>query len=70
VATSEQKITKEDLESKFVELQDGIENAALSARDLGKKIGIVAAVVLIIITFMLGRRRGKLAKTVVEIRRF
>jgi hypothetical protein len=70
VATSEQKITKEDLESKFVELQDGIENAALSARDLGKKIGIVAAVVLIIIIFMLGRRRGKLAKTVVEIRRF
>ena len=70
MATSEQKITKEDLESKFVELQDGIENAALSARDLGKKIGIVAAVVLIIITFMLGRRRGKLAKTVVEIRRF
>jgi hypothetical protein len=70
VATSEQKISKEDLESKFVELQDGIENAALSARDLGKKIGIVAAVVLIIIVFMLGRRRGKLAKTVVEIRRF
>lgn len=70
MATSEQKISKEDLESKFVELQDGIENAALSARDLGKKIGIVAAVVLIIIVFMLGRRRGKLAKTVVEIRRF
>lgn len=69
MSTTPTKITRDDLESKFVELQTGIDHAAASARDLTKKVGIAAIVVLVILAFVMGRRRGKLAKTVVEIRR-
>lgn len=65
----EPKISREDLEAKFVELQHNLDNAAASAKDIGKKVGIVAAVVLLILAFVIGRRRGAANKTVVEIRR-
>ena len=70
MSSTDSKITRDDLESKLVELQTGIDAAAHSAKDLGKKLGIVAGVVLLLLVFFLGRRRGKLAKTIVEIRRF
>lgn len=69
VSTTEQKISKEDLENKFVELQTNLDNAAASAADMGKKIGVAALVLILILAFVLGRRRGSANKTVVEIRR-
>lgn len=63
------KISKDDLQDKFVELQGNIDNAATSAKDIGKKVGIIALVLILIIAFILGRKRGAAAKTVVEIRR-
>lgn len=63
------KISREDLESKFVELQTNLDTAANSAKDMGKKVGIVAAIVLLILVFIIGRRRGAANRTVVEIRR-
>lgn len=63
------KISKDDLQEKFVELQANIDNAASSAKDIGKKVGIVALVLILIIAFILGRKRGAANKTVVEIRR-
>jgi hypothetical protein len=63
------KISREDIESKFVELQTNLDNAANSAKDVGKKVGIVAAVLLLILVFIIGRRRGAANRTVVEIRR-
>ena len=63
------KISPEDLQNKFNELQENLDNAAASAMDAGKKIGIVAAIVLLILVFMIGRRRGAANRTVVEIRR-
>ncbi len=69
MSKTEQKITRDDLESKLVELQTGIDNAISSSRDVATKIGIVAAVLILILVFVLGRRRGRMARTVVEIRR-
>ena len=63
------KISREDLESKFVELQENLDNAANSAKDVGKKVGIAAAIILLILAFIIGRRRGAANRTVVEIRR-
>ncbi len=63
------KISKDDLQDKFVELQANIDNAATSAKDIGKKVGIIALVLILIIAFILGRKRGAAAKTIVEIRR-
>ena len=63
------KISREDLESKFVELQTNLDHAATSAKDVGKKIGIAAAIILLILAFIIGRKRGAANRTVVEIRR-
>ena len=63
------KISPEDLQNKFNELQANLDTAANSAMDVGKKVGIVAAVLLIILVFLIGRRRGAASRTVVEIRR-
>ena len=68
-AIEQQKISRDDLEHKFVELQDNIDVAASSAKDLGKKVGIAALIVILIIAFILGRKRGAANKTIVEIRR-
>ena len=68
-ALETEKISVEDLQSKFTELQANIDNAANSAKDVGKKVGIIAAIVLMILIFMIGRRRGAANRTVVEIRR-
>ena len=69
MTSTEPTITRDDIESKFVELQTGIDNAASGAKEAGTKIGIAAAVILLILVFVLGRRRGQQNKTVVEIRR-
>lgn len=68
-ATDTPKISRDDLESKFVELQENLDNAASSAKDVGKKVGIAAAVLILLLAFIIGRRRGAANRTVVEIRR-
>lgn len=69
MSATESKISKEDLETKFVELQANLDNAATSAKDVGKKVGIIALVVILILAFIIGRRRGAANRTIVEIRR-
>ena len=62
-------ITRDDLEAKFGQLKGELENAAGAARNTATKIGVIAAVVLLILAFVLGSRRGKASKTIVEVRR-
>jgi len=62
-------ITPEDLQQKFGQLKDEIENVAGAARSTAQKVGIVAGVVLVLLAFVLGSRRGKAARTIVEVRR-
>lgn len=62
-------ITREDLEAKFGQLKHELENVAGAARTTATKIGLVAGVVLLILAFVLGSRRGKQNKTIVEVRR-
>lgn len=69
MSTTESKISKDDLEQKFVELQTNLDNAADSAKDLTKKLGIATLVLVLILAFILGRKRGAANRTVVEIRR-
>lgn len=63
------RITPDDLEAKFVELQDNVDNATAGARDTAKKLSLVGLVMLVIIVYVLGRKRGASGKTVVEVRR-
>ena len=62
-------ITRDDLESKFRELQGSGRAGADAARGTGKMVGVVAAVAGMGIAYLLGRRRGKKRRTVVEVRR-
>ncbi len=62
-------ITPDDLQAKFVELQDNVENATAGARDTAKKASVVGLLLLLIMVYVLGRKRGASGKTVVEVRR-
>lgn len=63
------EITPEDLQKKFGQLKDELENVAGAARSTAQKVGVVAGVVLVLLAFFLGSKRGKAGKTIVEVRR-
>lgn len=63
------EITAEDLQQKFGQLKEELENVAGAARSTAQKVGVIAGVVLLILAFVLGSRRGKAGKTIVEVRR-
>jgi hypothetical protein len=67
--TTDDRISRDDLESKFRELEGGARDQVASARSTAITAGIIGLVVLLLLAFLLGRRRGKLRSTVVEIRR-
>jgi len=62
-------ISSDDIAAKFSELKDELEFATGAARGTASKVGLVAGVALVILAFVLGSRRGKRNKTVVEVRR-
>jgi hypothetical protein len=62
-------ITRDDLEAKFRELQGSGRAGADAARGTGKMVGIAAAIGGMGIAYLLGRRRGKKRRTIVEVRR-
>lgn len=66
---STSNISPDDLRAKFTELKDGVEVTAGGAEDAVKKGAILGGIVLLILMFMLGRKRGKAGRTVVEVRR-
>jgi hypothetical protein len=63
------QITRDDLEAKFRELEGGARRQAESAKPTLLTAGIVAVVVVLLVAFLLGRRAGKMATTIVEVRR-
>lgn len=63
------RITRDDIEAKFRELQGGAQDQVASARGTLVAVGGVMAAILILIVFLLGRRAGKQRTTIVEIKR-
>ncbi len=67
---SQPRITRSDLEDTFRSFQGGVTDEVVS-RKRQIAIGVAGVFVLIIvITFLLGKRRGHRKTTFVEIRRF
>ena len=62
-------ISRDDIAAKFREIEGESDEAGEAARDYVLVAGIVVTVVVAAAAFYFGRRRGKLQKTVVEIRR-
>jgi hypothetical protein len=67
--TPPRRVTRDDLESKFRELEGEARDQAESARSTVVTAGAVAVVLLLLLAFLLGTRKGRKRSTVVEIRR-
>lgn len=63
------KITRDDLEAKFRELQGDATETAEEAKGYALTAAIAVGVVVVAAVFVLGRRRGRRKSTIVEIRR-
>ncbi|MDQ3570564.1 MAG: hypothetical protein M3396_08085 [Actinomycetota bacterium] len=62
-------VTRADIESKLREIKDDVETTTTTAKPYVAVAVAVAAVTLVGIAFVLGRRRGTKLSTVVEVRR-
>lgn len=63
-------ITRDDIEAKFREVRNEVDTVATSAKSVAIAVGAVAAVAVVGVAFWMGKRRGRRATTVVEVRRF
>jgi hypothetical protein len=63
------RITRADLEDKFRELEGDAREQVESARSTALTAGVVAALLLLLLAFLLGTRKGRKRSTIVEIRR-
>jgi hypothetical protein len=64
-----ERITREDLEAKFRELEGEATSTADQAKSYVLAAAAVAAVAVVAVAFVLGRRKGRKRTTVVEIKR-
>lgn len=62
-------ITRADIEAKLAEIGGEVDDQVANTKQLAITAGAVGAAVLIAAVFLLGRRRGKKLRTIVEIRR-
>jgi hypothetical protein len=65
-----ERITRDDIESKFRELQGEVGDVTDDVRSYAATAGAVILVLLLIAAFLLGRNKGRRTRTVVEIKRF
>lgn len=65
----EYPIEREDIEEKLREIRGQIDPAAQQAKTAALATGIAIAGGLIVVAYLIGRRRGRKPQTVVEIRR-
>jgi hypothetical protein len=63
------RITRDDLEQKLRELEGGARDQVASARSTIVAAGVVATLIVLLLAFLLGKRKGKQRSTIVEIRR-
>jgi hypothetical protein len=63
------RISRDDLEDMFRQLEGGAREQAESARSTVITAGAVAALLLLLLAYLLGTRKGRKRSTVVEIRR-
>jgi high-affinity Fe2+/Pb2+ permease len=66
---AQQRITRDDLETKFRQLQDNVQGRVDDKKQTVVSAGIAVGVLLLVIFFLLGKRRGRRKTTLVEIRR-
>lgn len=62
-------ITRSTIEAKLRELKGEVDTTVESARPFVMIAGVVAAVAVVSVAYLLGKRKGKKKTTLVEVRR-
>ncbi|MFI5045518.1 MAG: hypothetical protein ACHQIG_00525 [Acidimicrobiia bacterium] len=69
-AGRDRPITRADIEAKLSEIRGTAEDATPDVPEAAQRTGLIAAGgALLVLAFVLGRRRGRKKSTIVEIRR-
>ncbi|MCY3561247.1 MAG: hypothetical protein OXH20_08795 [bacterium] len=63
-------ITRDDLQARLQALADSLNAASAPARRSGFRVSVIGGAALVVLAFFLGRRRGRLTRTFVELRRY
>lgn len=63
------KVTRADLEAKLTEIDAELSDTGEAMKPKAMALGIGALVVILILAFLLGRRKGERKSTIVEVRR-
>lgn len=64
-----QKVTRADLEAKLSEIDAELADTGEAVKPKAMAVGIGALVLILILAFVLGRRKGEKKTTIVEVRR-
>jgi hypothetical protein len=65
----DRRITRDDIEEKFRDLQGGVDEAADQAVSYVLVVGVAVVVGVVAVAYVLGRRKGRRKSTIVEVRR-
>ena len=69
VPGSDKAVTRADIEAKLAEIRGVADDTTEVAGEAAKTGLVVAGVAVVVIAFLLGRRRGRKKSTIVEVRR-
>lgn len=64
-----ERVTPEDIRSKLTEIQGEATEQVEAAKNQVIAVGVLLGILLLMIAFLLGRRGGKRASAVIEVRR-
>ena len=64
------RVSRQDIETKLREIRSDVDTAEEAAKGVGTLMAGAVVVVVVIAVYFFGRKRGKRASTVVEVRRF
>ena len=64
------RIDRADLEAKLTELAEALNTASAPARQAAWRVGMITAALGVVVAYFLGKRRGRLSRTFVELRRY
>lgn len=63
------RVTRADIEAKLRDLRGDLEDTEDVVKEAGKGVAVGGIILLLILVFLFGKRRGRRKSTVVEIRR-
>ncbi len=68
-AADRKRVTPADLEAKLTEIESELTDTGEAVKPKAIAIGVGALVVILILAFLLGRRKGERKTTILEVRR-